>query len=68
MFGTNYVFSDLLPERPAHRPAPDDVDPRFTQVWKSVQVLKTLPLTDDQLAGVAAGNFRRLTGLAPATP
>ncbi|KAB2341544.1 amidohydrolase family protein [Actinomadura rudentiformis] len=62
MFGTNYVFSDLLPERPAHKPAPADVDPRFTQVWKSVQVLKTLPLTDDERAGIAAGNFKRLTG------
>ncbi|GAB2843535.1 hypothetical protein GCM10022221_48460 [Actinocorallia aurea] len=62
MFGSNYVFSDLLPERPAHRPAPDGVDPRFTQVWKSVQVLKELPLTDEERAGVAAGNFKRLTG------
>jgi predicted TIM-barrel fold metal-dependent hydrolase len=68
MFGTNYVFSDLLPERPAHRLAPAGVDPRFTQVWKSVQVLKTLPLTDDELVGIAAGNFKRLTGLTPSTP
>lgn len=65
MFGTNYVFSDLLPERPGHKPAPDHVDPRFTQVWKSVEVLKTLPLTDDERAAVAAGNFKRLTGFAP---
>jgi len=62
MFGTNYVFSDLLPEAPTHRPAPDHVDPRFTQVWKSVEVLKTLPLGDDERAGVAADNFRRLIG------
>lgn len=62
MFGTNYVFSDLLPERPGHKPAPDHVDARFTQVWKSVEVLKTLPLTDDERAKVAAGNFRTLTG------
>ena len=66
MFGSNYVFSDLLPERPAHVPAPDDVDPRFTQVWKSVQVLKSLPLTDDERAALAAGNFKRLTGFRPA--
>lgn len=63
MFGTNYVFSDLLPERPTHRPAPDDVDPRFAQVWKSVEVLKQLPLSDDELVALAAGNFKRLTGL-----
>lgn len=62
MFGTNYVFSDLLPERPGHKPAPDHVDPRFTQVWKSIEVLKTLPLTDDERVGLAAGNFKRLTG------
>lgn len=62
MFGTNYVFSDLLNPRPGHVEAPDGVDPRFTQVWKSVDVLKKLPLTDDELAGVAAGNFKRFTG------
>jgi len=62
MFGTNYVFSDLLNTRPGHVDAPDDIDPRFTQVWKSIDVLKKLPLTDDELAGVAAGNFRRFTG------
>jgi predicted TIM-barrel fold metal-dependent hydrolase len=60
MFGTNYLFSDVLPERPGHTPAPDHVDPRFTQVWKSVQVLKTLPLTDDERTAIAAGNFQRL--------
>lgn len=65
MFGTNYVFSDLLPERPSHVAAPEHVDPRFAQVWKSVQVLKTLPISDDERAAIAAGNFRRLTGLAP---
>lgn len=64
MFGTNYVFSDLLPERPGHTPAPDHVDPRFTQVWKSVEVLKTLPLSDTEREALAAGNFRRLTGQA----
>lgn len=62
MFGTNYVFSDLLPQRPDHRPAPEHVDPRFTQAWKSVEVLKTLPLTDDERTALAAGNFKRLTG------
>jgi predicted TIM-barrel fold metal-dependent hydrolase len=65
MFGTNYVFSDLLPERPGHTPAPDHVDPRFTQVWKSVEVLKTLPLTDDERVKLAGGNFTRLTGFSP---
>jgi predicted TIM-barrel fold metal-dependent hydrolase len=64
MFGTNYVFSDLLPERPGHTPAPDHVDPRFTQVWKSVEVLKTLPLTDDERVALAARNFKELTGRA----
>jgi predicted TIM-barrel fold metal-dependent hydrolase len=66
LFGTNYVFCDLLPERPGHRPAPEHVDPRFTQVWKSVEVLKTLPLSDDERALLAAGNFRRLTGFGAA--
>lgn len=67
MFGTNYVFSDLLPEREGHRPAPDHVDPRFTQAWKSVEVLKTLPLRNDERAALAAGNFRRLTGFTVPT-
>ena len=61
MFGTNYVFSDLLNPRPGHVEAPDHVDPRFGQVWKSVDVLTTLPLSDDELAGLAAGNFERFT-------
>jgi predicted TIM-barrel fold metal-dependent hydrolase len=65
MFGTNYVFSDLLPEGPSHKSAPDHVDPRFTQVWKSVEVLKTLPLSDAEREGIAAGNFKTLTGFAP---
>lgn len=68
MFGTNYVFSDLLPERPDHKPAPDHVDPRFTQVWKSVEVLKTLPLRDDERAALAAGTFKQLTGFRLPTP
>lgn len=68
MFGSNYVFCDVLNTRPGHVPAPDEVDPRFTQVWKSVQVLKTLPLTDDERIGLAAGNFRRLTGQEPTRP
>jgi predicted TIM-barrel fold metal-dependent hydrolase len=62
MFGTNYVFCDLLPEGPGHRPAPEHVDPRFTQAWKSVEVLKMLPLRDEEREALAAGNFRRLTG------
>jgi predicted TIM-barrel fold metal-dependent hydrolase len=66
MFGTNYVFSDLLPERPGHVPAPDHVDPRFTQVWKSVHTLETLPLTDDERVAIASGTFKALTGFDPA--
>jgi predicted TIM-barrel fold metal-dependent hydrolase len=65
MFGTNYVFSDVLNVRPGHIAAPEHVDPRFTQVWKSVQVLKTLPITDEERVGLAAGTFRRLTGFNP---
>ncbi|MDX2676707.1 amidohydrolase family protein [Streptomyces sp. NY05-11A] len=62
MFGSNYVFNDVLNPRPGHVAAPDHVDPRFTQAWKSVEVLKTLPLTDDERIGLAADNFKRLTG------
>lgn len=64
MFGSNYVFSDLLPEKPVHKAAPDHVDPRFTQVWKSVDVLKTLPLTDAERVAIAGANFKRLTGFS----
>lgn len=62
MFGTNYVFCDTLPTRPGHRPAPEHVDPRFTQAWKSVQVLKTLPISDEERVQLASGTFKRLTG------
>jgi len=62
MFGSNYVFCDLLPERPGHVPAPDGVDPRFTQVHKSVTVLKTLPVTDTERESLGAGTFLQLTG------
>lgn len=61
MFGTNYVFSDVLNPRPGHVEAPPEVDPRFTQVWKSVDVLKKLPITDDQREGLAGANFKRFT-------
>ncbi len=61
MFGTNYLFCDVLPLRSSDRPVPDDVDPRFAQAWKSVEVLKTLPLTDDERSALAARNFRTLT-------
>ena len=65
MFGTNYVFSDVLPVRPEHQPAPDHVDPRFTQAWKSVEVLKTLPLNDGEREAIAGTTFKTLTGFAP---
>lgn len=60
MFGTNYVFCDVLPVRPTDTPVPDHVDPRFAQAWKSVEVLKQLPLTDDEREAIAAKNFTRL--------
>ena len=62
MFGTNYLFCDVLPLRPTDTPVPDHVDPRFAQAWKSVETLKQLPLTDDERQAVAAGNFTTLIG------
>ncbi|MCH6231637.1 amidohydrolase [Microbacterium sp. CFH 31415] len=61
MFGSNYIFCDVLPTRPGHVAAPDHVDPRFTQVWKSVQVLRTLPVGDDERERLASGTFLELT-------
>lgn len=62
MFGTNYVFCDALPTRVTHKPAPEHIDPRFGQAWKAVEVLKTLPLSDDERALLASGTFKQLTG------
>jgi predicted TIM-barrel fold metal-dependent hydrolase len=62
MFGTNYIFSDVLPEPAGHKPVPDHVDPRFGQVWKSVEVLKQLPVSDDERQAIASGTFKALTG------
>ncbi|GAA3383391.1 amidohydrolase family protein [Cryptosporangium minutisporangium] len=60
LFGSNWVISEYLwmRSRPgvAHPGSHDRLD-------REIEVLKTLPLTDDERTALAAGNFRRLTGL-----
>lgn len=60
LFGSNWVISEYLWFR-----ARPGVTPRSSheRLDREIEVLKNLPLTDDELADIAARNFRRLTGL-----
>ncbi|TVZ02166.1 hypothetical protein EAS64_25380 [Trebonia kvetii] len=60
LFGSNWVISEYLwlRARPGVRP-----ETSHDRLDKEIEVLKTLPLTDDERADLAGRNFRRLTGL-----
>jgi predicted TIM-barrel fold metal-dependent hydrolase len=60
LYGSNYVLAELL------TPRPDGERPQLSRTAASVRALLELPLSDDELAAVAAGNFRRITGLGTA--
>lgn len=62
LFGSNYFYGELF-KRAEVKKVPKHVDSHFTEAWKSVQVLKSLPLTDEERENIAAKNFRSLTGL-----
>ncbi|MGW2150674.1 amidohydrolase family protein [Nonomuraea bangladeshensis] len=62
LFGSNWVISEYLWFRTRPGVTPDSSHERLD---REIEVLKALPLTDDELADVAARNFRRLTGLLP---
>ena len=57
LYGSDYVLAELL------TPDPDGPRPQLARTAASVRALRELPLRDDELAAVAAGNFRRITGL-----
>ncbi|MFI0354942.1 amidohydrolase family protein [Actinomadura sp. 9N407] len=60
LFGSNWVISEYLWFRNRPGVTPETSHDRLD---REIEVLKTLPLTDDERADIAARNFRRLTGL-----
>jgi predicted TIM-barrel fold metal-dependent hydrolase len=61
LFGSNWVISEYLWMRTRAGVAPQTSHDRLD---RELEVLRTLPLTDDERADLASRNFRRLTGLA----
>ncbi|MGP3916320.1 amidohydrolase family protein [Nonomuraea sp. 10N515B] len=55
LYGSNFVLAELL------QPVADAARPQRVRTESSLQAFLRLPLTGDELAAVAAGNFRRLT-------
>jgi len=64
LYGSNFCLNEMLhPDRSA----PDTTAFQITQTWKGLQVLATLPLTDEERADIAGRNFRHFVGLDAAT-
>jgi predicted TIM-barrel fold metal-dependent hydrolase len=58
LYGSNFTFVELLaPDPEAQGPS------QFTRSKQCVEILKTLPLRDEERERIASGNFRRVTGL-----
>ncbi|MEW2353416.1 amidohydrolase family protein [Spirillospora sp. NPDC029432] len=60
LFGSNWVISEYLWFRARPGVIPETSHERLDA---ELEVLRTLPLTDDERADLAARNFRRITGL-----
>ncbi|MHA3021735.1 amidohydrolase family protein [Mycobacterium sp. BMJ-28] len=60
-FGSNWIISEYLWIRARAGALPITSHDRLD---RELEVLKTLPLTDDERADIASRNFRRITGLA----
>ena len=61
LFGSNWVISEYLWMRARAGVTPDTSHVRLD---RELDVLKSLPLTDEERADLASRNFRRLTGMA----
>jgi predicted TIM-barrel fold metal-dependent hydrolase len=61
LFGSNWIISEYLWMRAQPRVTPGASHDRLD---RELEVLKTLPLTDDERVDLASRNFRRVTGLA----
>jgi len=61
LFGSNWIISEYLWMRARTGVIPDTSHDRLD---RELDVLKTLPLTDDERADLASRNFRRVTGLS----
>jgi predicted TIM-barrel fold metal-dependent hydrolase len=60
LFGSNWIISEYLWMRARPNETPDSSHDRLD---RELNVLRTLPLTDDERADLASRNFRRLTGV-----
>ena len=68
MYGSNYPFTEMTNADP-----PPIQRPQRTQIMSALEVLHTLPCSDEERHLLASGNFRRLvnlpaTGDAPGVP
>ena len=61
LFGSNWVISEYLWFRARPGTTPQTSHDRLD---RELEVLRSLPLTDDERADLGSRNFRRLTGLA----
>ncbi len=57
LFGTNYGFVDSINEDPAHKA---DGGPQQTWAKRTLRAFLDLPLEEDEVRAIAAGNWRRL--------
>jgi predicted TIM-barrel fold metal-dependent hydrolase len=57
LYGSNYVLAEIL------QPDPDAEKPQLTRTAASLAALWRLAFTPEETAAIAAGNFRRITGL-----
>ncbi|MEV3964211.1 amidohydrolase family protein [Nocardia sp. NPDC050193] len=60
LFGSNWVISEYLWMRSRPGVSPQTSHDRLD---REIEVIATLPLTDDERADICSRNFRRLTGL-----
>ena len=60
LFGSNWIISEYLWMRARAGTTPDTSHDRLD---RELDVLKSLPLTDEERADLASRNFRRLTGM-----
>ena len=60
LYGSNFCLNEMLHPDLGEV---DTVEFQMSQTAKGLQVLATLPLTDDERADIAGRNFRRCVGL-----
>ena len=60
LYGSNFCLNEMLHPDPK---GPEAADFQLTQTLAGLEVLATLPLTEDERADIAGRNFRRWVGV-----